>query len=159
MCESSPAAPPDDWFRLWGATKSAQIRNCSTVIRVLLCVFVCVARRIINQICFFFLCEALHRKIMRRTFVCTSLSCCFAPPTWSSPPSVPAEHHRGTRDPKHLVCGSGSWGPVDVCLHHQRSQVQSPLLPRLHRFRRGECSETGLAALAISHIFHRMNPS
>lgn len=29
---------------------------------------------------------------------------------------------------------SGSRGPVYVRLYHQRSQVQSPLLPRLHRF-------------------------
>lgn len=78
---------------------------------------------------------------MRRTVVCTSLSGCLgSAPSSSAPPSAPTEHHRGTRDPEHLVCGSGSRGPVDVRLHHQRPQVQSPLLPRLHRFRRGEFS-------------------
>lgn len=32
------------------------------------------------------------------------------------------------------MCSSGSGGPLYICLHHQRSQVQSPLLPRLHCF-------------------------
>lgn len=48
--------------------------------------------------------------------------------------SVSAEHHSRTRDPKHLLCSSGSRGSLHICLYHQRSQVQSPLLPRLHCF-------------------------
>lgn len=32
------------------------------------------------------------------------------------------------------MCGSGSRRSVYICLYHQRSEVQSPLLPRLHCF-------------------------
>lgn len=45
MCESSPAMLPEDWFRLRGATKPAQIKNCSSVMIELL--RVCVVRHII----------------------------------------------------------------------------------------------------------------
>lgn len=45
------------------------------------------------------------------------------------------------------MCSSGSRGSLYICLHHQRSQVQSPLLPCLHCFWCGKywnCSLTGL---------------
>lgn len=48
--------------------------------------------------------------------------------------SLSVEHHSGAWDSQHLVCSSGSRGSVHICLHHQRPQVQSPLLPCLHCF-------------------------
>lgn len=69
-----------------------------------------------------------------------------------------AEHYSRAWDPQHFMCCSGSRRSVNVCLHHQRPQIQSPLLPRLHCFWCGQSWHSGLAGssdfyFVISQLF------
>lgn len=55
------------------------------------------------------------------------------------------------------MCGSGSRGSLYICLHHQRPQVQSPLLPRLHCFWCGQCWRCICVSTGKYHIHSAYN--